>query len=252
MTATATATLCQFDPDLRGLSVQQITVDGRPASWHRRGQELIIRPALRLHPGQRFTTVLSYDGVPSPVIDPDGAPDGWIPTADGAHVASEPKGSPSWYPCNDNPRDKAAFDVVATVPAGVTAMGNGGLVGHTSARGRSTFRWRMAQPMATYLATLTVGRFDLTRGRTRGGGPTIDAVDPRESAAQRVLATLPAIVDYYSSVFGRYPFDSVGAVVDHAHRVGYALETRAGRCSTGHPQRPPWPTNWPTGGSGTV
>jgi len=42
VTATATATLCQFDPDLRGLSVQQITVDGRPASWHRRGQELII------------------------------------------------------------------------------------------------------------------------------------------------------------------------------------------------------------------
>jgi len=73
VTATATATLCQFDPDLRGLSVQQITVDGRPASWHRRGQELIIRPALRLHPGQRFTTVVSYAGVPSPVIDPDGA-----------------------------------------------------------------------------------------------------------------------------------------------------------------------------------
>jgi aminopeptidase N len=40
-----------------------------------------------------------------------------------------------------------------------------------------------------------------------------------------VLATLPAIVDYFSSVYGAYPFSSAGAIVDDAPDVGYALET---------------------------
>ena len=37
---------------------------------------------------------------------------------------------------------------------------------------------------------------------------------------------MPAIVRYYSSIYGPYPFDAVGAVVDHAPSVGYALETQ--------------------------
>jgi len=41
-----------------------------------------------------------------------------------------------------------------------------------------------------------------------------------------VLRKLPAIVRFYSSIYGPYPFDAVGAVVDDAEDVGYSLETQ--------------------------
>ena len=81
--------------------------------------------------------------------------------------------------------------------------------------------------MASYLATITFGKFDVTRGRTPGGIPTYVAVDPSQKTdAAPALAKLPEIVDYFSGLYGRYPFETVGAIVDDAPDVGYALETQ--------------------------
>ena len=41
-----------------------------------------------------------------------------------------------------------------------------------------------------------------------------------------MLSKLPAMVDFYSSIYGPYPFDAVGAIVDDAKVVGYSLETQ--------------------------
>lgn len=228
ITAVATEDLSRFDLDLRQpLAVSAVSVDGWPAAARRTGQELVLTPARTLRRGHPFSVVIRYAGTPKTVIDPDGALDGWIPTDDGAFLANEPQGAPSWFPSNDHPLDKATFDISMTVPAGLTAVGNGRLVSQRTAHGASTFRWVEDHPMATYLATATFGHFAVTRGRTADGIPTYVAVDPREAAkAAPALAKLPQIVAYEESVFGRYPFDTVGAIVDHAHNVEYALETQ--------------------------
>ena len=41
-----------------------------------------------------------------------------------------------------------------------------------------------------------------------------------------MLSKLPEIVDFYSSIYGPYPFNAVGAIVDSAKNVGYSLETQ--------------------------
>jgi aminopeptidase N len=148
-----------------------------------------------------------------------------VPTDDGAYVAGEPQGSPAWYPVNDNPRDKATFDFKVTVPAGLTAMANGVLVSQTTSGGKTTWTWRESAPMAPYLATVTNGVFNLTQYRLANGTPAYVAVDPQLPKGQ-VLAKLPAIVDFYSSIYGSYPLDAVGAIVDSAKVVGYSLETQ--------------------------
>jgi aminopeptidase N len=79
--------------------------------------------------------------------------------------------------------------------------------------------------MAPYLATVTNGRFDLTQSRLSDGTPVYVAVDPQLAKGQ-VLTKLPAIVDFYSSIYGPYPFDAVGAIVDSAKVLGYSLETQ--------------------------
>ena len=121
-----------------------------------------------------------------------------------------------------------------TVPAGLTAMANGVLISHATSGGATTWVWRESSPMAPYLATATLGRFDLTESRLASGVPSYVAVDPTLSTSS-VLKKLPAIVDFYSSIYGPYPFDAVGAIVDDAKSVGYSLETQTKPVFDGKP-----------------
>jgi aminopeptidase N len=223
----ATQDLRRFDLDLRRFTLGSVTVDGRPARVLRDGQELLITPRRPLRRGSAFTVVVPYTGVPETVVDPDGSSEGFVPTADGAVVVGEPQGSPGWYPVNDTPRDKATYTVQMTVPEGLTAVGNGALEGQVSHRGRTTFRWRERYPMAPYLATITLGRFTVATGRTPSGVPTYVAVDPTQAAdAAPVLAELPEMVSFLERLYGGYPFETVGAIVDDAPELGYSLETQ--------------------------
>jgi aminopeptidase N len=225
VTATATQDLSSFDLDLRGFAITRLLVNGVAASYTRDGQELVIEPRSGIKSGSKFTVTVDYEGVPEVVTDPDQSIEGWVPTDDGAFVVGEPQGSPAWYAVNDNPRDKATFDFRITVPAGLTAMANGILVSHSTGGAKSTWVWREGNPMAPYLATATNGRFDLTQYKLADGTPTYVAVDP-QLAKGEVLSKLPDIVAFYSSIYGPYPFDAVGAIVDSAKIVGYSLETQ--------------------------
>ncbi|MBP2702328.1 M1 family metallopeptidase [Microbispora sp. RL4-1S] len=225
--AVATQDMDRFDLDFRGPQITSLTVDGHKASFERSGQELIVTPRPKLKSGKDFTVVVKYAGTPPVVTDPDGSIEGWVPTDDGAFVPGEPQGAPAWFPGDDHPTDKATFTFHATVPEGVTAVGNGKLVSKTAAGGHTTFVWDEKEPMATYLATVTLGNFTVAQSATPSGIPVYTAVDPRladRSAA--AVSKIPDIVEYFSTIFGPYPFSSVGAIVDQAPDVGYALESQ--------------------------
>jgi aminopeptidase N len=224
ITATATQDLSRFDLDLRGFSISRLLVNGLAASFTRDGQELVITPSAGLVSGSTFTVTIDYAGTPPVITDPDGSIEGFVPTDDGAFVVGEPQGSPGWYPVNDNPRDKATYDFRVTVPDGLTAMANGVLVSHASSGGKTTWVWSETDPMAPYLATSTLGRFDLTISEV-GGIPSYVAVDPTLPKGN-VLRKIPDIVEFYSSIYGPYPFNAVGSIVDDAKQVGYSLETQ--------------------------
>lgn len=231
ISATASQSLSAFDLDLRrNLSVLSVTVDGADADFSQPDafeHELVVTPETAVNNGQTFTVVVEYAGRPSSIIDPDGSTEGWVETPDGAFVVGEPQGAPTWFPCNDSPRDKATYDFRVTVPEGVTAIANGELEKVSTANGWTTFAWQNGEPMATYLATVTTGTFSVSTGTTPGGIPWYIATDPKvDRQSQTVLRKVPAMTDYFVELFGPYPFTSTGAVVDNAPEVGYALETQ--------------------------
>src|SRR5215210_7862659 len=218
ISATATQALDRFDLDLRGFSISRLDVNGRPASFTRDGQELQISPRGRLSAGSAFTVRVDYAGTPAVVTDPDGSIEGWVPTDDGAVVVNEPQGSPAWYPVNDNPRDKATYDFAITVPAGITALGNGVLQSSATSGGETTWRWHEGSPMAPYLATATNGKFDLDQQTTADGKPIYNAVDSglnqkRKATAKGLLSMAPEIVSFFSDLYGAYPFEAAGGIV---------------------------------------
>ncbi|MDH2428791.1 M1 family metallopeptidase [Sphaerisporangium sp. TRM90804] len=226
--ATATQGLSRFDLDLHGYTVHRVSVDDKPASFTRRGDELVVSPASPIAKGAAFKVAVEYAGRPDPVREsPNLGTYGFIPTADGAFVTSEPNGSKTWFPCNDHPADKATFDFDVTVPAGTTVIANGEMrAAPATSGGTTTFAWRESNPMATYLATITMGRFDVRTGKTRGGIPMYAATDP---AFRRKLDflydTSARTTDYWATVFGPYPFKSTGGVIDD-FSSGYALENQ--------------------------
>jgi aminopeptidase N len=222
--------LTRFDLDLRrNMHVRSVLVDGVAARFTHpadKVQELVITPAHLLRSGAAFTVDVGYHGPARHISDPDGSPDGFIVTGDGAFVANEPQGAPTWFPVNDTPRDKATYEVSINVPQGLVGVSNGVLRGKTTHNGRTTWSWRLYHPVSSYLITATIGKFTVRQGTTASGIPYFTAVDPREQvAADPVLHRLGAILDFFSTKFGRYPFGQAGAIVDHASFVGYALET---------------------------
>ena len=230
ISARATQNLDRFNLDLREfLDVSRVAVGDerrlRDATFARDGQELVITPRPKLKEGRTFRVLVEYSGTPEPIVDPDESIEGFIPTDDGAFVVCEPQGAPGWYPANDNPQDKARFDISVTVPAGLTAMSNGVLVSSRTRGGKTTWVWHHENPMAPYLATATLGPFDLTQSTLPDGTPSYVAVDPRFTN-RTVLALIPEMHAFLGSIYGRYPFDATGAIVDSAPHVGYALETQ--------------------------
>jgi aminopeptidase N len=223
--ARSTSELKNFSLDLDGLKVTSVSVDGEAADYGRGRGKVKIVPAARIEKGEAFTVELRYQGVPRKVIDPDGSPEGWYRTKDGAIGVGEPVGTAAWLACNNAPRDKASFDIEISAPAGVKAVSNGRLVGRQKVGGRVRWSWSEPKPMATYLALVDIGKGKLVTGHV-GKLPTWTLIDPRLVKKSRAaIDSLPEIIRWESHIYGPYPFAAAGSVVDVA-KLEYALETQ--------------------------
>ena len=230
--ARASERLSAFHLDLTGLEVQDVTVDGEPAIFSRAGAELQVQPPNPIERDAELTVAVTYGGTPVPLDSGvELLPDvGWfdLPGDAGSYVLSEPSGASTWFPSNDHPGDKATYTFRITVPEGMEAAANGLLESSTTAGGRTTWTWRMGDPMATYLAIVVVGQLTFEDAGTSASGVPVrnvysDAVAVPASATFQPQAEM---IDLFASLFGPYPFDAYGAVVVDAD-LSVALETQS-------------------------
>ncbi|MFE0135276.1 M1 family metallopeptidase [Streptomyces sp. NPDC059037] len=230
ITARATQNLSSFDLDLQKLEVTRIEVNGRRAHFTREGDEIRISPRDHLRKHKTFTVTVTYGGVPEPLSGPIvfGSDYGWMKTTDGVFVACEPNAASTWFPSSDHPGDKAAFDIRIKAPKGLTGVSNGRLVDTYDKGGQTVAHWRESKPMATYPATATIGKFDVKQGRTPAGTPIYVAIDPvlENSNNVDVYGVTAEVTDYWSKIFGPYPFEETGAIVDDMPQAGFSLETQ--------------------------
>jgi aminopeptidase N len=227
--ATATANLSSFNLDLVGMTVSAVTVDGKTARHERRRDELVVTPPDGLPNGATFTVEVRYAGVPRPVASPVLGTNGFLHTTDGAIALGEPESASTWFPVNDHPRDKATYDIEASVPAGLAALSNGVPGPTQTAAGWTTWRWSERVPMASYLATIVIGNYRVRTG-THNGKPMVTAVArslPAGGAAEDSIARTGEIADFLATKFGPYPVEAYGGVVVDEERIRFALETQS-------------------------
>ena len=252
ITATTTgAPLSSFGLDLEGLTVTQVTVNGAVAGAARINEadvakpgkhKLVVTPATPV--SGAFTVVVDYEGTPTlRGGETAGSDEGWIATPDGASFLNQPIGSMTGFPNNDTPKDKATYTVSVDVPAGVEVVSNGEpqLPLPKGAGARSTWVWNQTRPMASELATIGIGQYDVKQGTVAlSGGRTVPEwsfVDSALSANAKATfdtqrARLSSVLTGLEAFLGPYPGASTGIVLDTTG-VGYALETQ---------DRPTWST----------
>jgi aminopeptidase N len=225
--ARATQALSRFNLDFAGQSVGGVSVNRRPATWIRDGEELVVTPKRPVRNHRllviRIRDFTAVPAEPDPVV-PFIAP--FFFTPHGSATFLQPFFAHRVFPCNDHPRDKASFTFRFDVPAGITAVANGTQTSRRTRGGRTIWRYLQRQPMATQVTQLAVGSYDLTRrGRQRGvlvrdvTAPTLTAsLEPKLALQFRHL-------DWMEGRVGRYPFDVYGSLVPDV-RLAAALETQ--------------------------
>jgi aminopeptidase N len=199
--------------DLVGLDVGKVTDDGRrPAKFSARGHKLKVHLAEPIVAGQRVTVAIRYAGQPGPLRSTWGDL-GWEELTDGVIVAGQPSGAPSWFPCNDRPDSKATYRVSVTTESSYVVIGNGLLTSRKAGASRTTWVYEQAQPMASYLATVQIGRYETNE---LAGSP----IPQHLVAPQRLREVVaedfgrqPQMIEVFEDVFGPYPFDSYAVVV---------------------------------------
>ncbi len=224
ITARATQDLSAFSLDLIGLTVDEITVNDRPADFTRDGLKLIITPADALPAGEPFTVEVIYHGSPGRGVDPADLPirNGWEAGPGRLTVTNgEPSGAPFWYPVNAHPSDKATYTFRLTVDAPLVAAANGVLM-ETIMQGEAlTYVWEAQDPFPSYTSTINVGDFVLLTGEGPAGvalrhyvpADFVDDVRP-------VLDQTAEMLDVFSAFFGPYPYRVYGVTLPDSDSHG--------------------------------
>jgi aminopeptidase N len=226
ITATANERLRRFNLDLADFDVQSVNVDGKRARFERNGDELVVRPKRPIASGDSFEVRVRYSGDPSPGSIPGlGAPNGWVPTGDGAVTLNEPDGASRVFPANDHPTDKASYTFRLDVPSGQTAIANGELTSRTDTGDRTTWVWEAEEPMASYLTQLAIGDLALEEQPDVDGVKIRNAYGPeQQAAASEAARETPEMLQFFEGWFGPYPFSAYGILVPDEGSEGLAFE----------------------------
>ncbi len=230
--AIATQPLSRFNLDFAGLVITALAVNGADAGFERDGSELIITPAAELPADAPFQVVVAYNGEPTPLSDTSVGIDtlGWQTQPGGIFAASEPNGSMNWYPNNNHPSDKATYTFQITVPDAYQVGMNGVLVdeidSQVEGQGATTFVWDVANPMASYLATIHIGSYEIET-ETTPQGVTLRNYFPADTpdVVRRDFDPTAEMLAYMVETVTDYPFDVYGAVL-LTQDVPWALETQ--------------------------
>lgn len=184
--------------------------------WRQSGRKLQVRFDRELAPEETLRLTVKYSGYPEPVASPWGEL-GWEELTNGSLVASQPIGAASWFPCDDDPEAKARYDISVTCDAPYTVVATGRPATPERAGGsRRRWRFRSAEPMATYLVTIQIGEYrtiDLPGARVP---VTAYVADGPRGLADRVrhdFRDQARMLTVFEELFGEYPFPDYRVVI---------------------------------------
>lgn len=126
----------------------------------------------------------------------------------------EPVTNRYWFPCLDHPNQKQTTELVVTVADGFEVLSNGKLVSRKVNPDKSvTFHWSEENLHVAYLVTLVVGQFDVVREEWNGKPVLYYVPRGKKDDVPRSFGRTRQMLDYFSKIFGPYPWEKYAQVV---------------------------------------
>ncbi len=196
------------------LTIDAVRFDQSQKEFQRTSSQITLNFAEPLAPESDHSITIDYHGPPTSSNLLGG---GMLNTThNGIPVMaslSEPYAAPSWWPCIDDPTDKATAETEITVPAGMSAASNGVLQKtETNSDSTETFFWREDYPLSTYLISVAATNYvRFTDSYTSMDGsttlPLVFMVYPEhEQLARQKFAVTRLAIQTLAPLFGEYPF----------------------------------------------
>ena len=204
--------LTQIELDLVGLTVEEVSWEGEPATFTRSSGKLVVNLASPLPEGRSGVVAITYGGVPDAYVTEQGDL-GLMQDRDITFAINVTDGARYWFPCNDRLDDKATVDLGLIVPRGDVSAGPGHLASVTPLDARTELhQWTMGQEITPYLLAFAFSNsyvavpVEVDAGEYPGEVLLLPA---SLDTAQVALETLPTLVDWLQERYGSFPFDRV-------------------------------------------
>ena len=144
---------------------QDLSVSGNVNSWTHADWVLTVQLDRHYDVGESFNITVHYSGVPRTIgiigfsFSTNSYGDPVI------YTLSEPWGAQTWWPCKDDPADKAdSVRVSMTVPGQMIAVSNGSLISQTDLGDScKIYVWKENYPITTYLVSLAISEYAVFR-----------------------------------------------------------------------------------------
>ena len=210
--STATGDHLQLDLG-EALEVHSVTLDGADVDYEHAGKDLVVKaPVVE---DQRYVLEVVYSGIPEPTPAPttrsDFSTSGWTIAPGGeTWTMQEPYGAFTWYPVNDQPSDKAFYDISVTVPSPWVGVANGVMTDQTEHDGLTTTDWHLSKPASSYVVTVATGDYTRTTNTSQSGMEISYWVPSDRPGLASGLESAAAGLDWLEALLGPYPFDSLG------------------------------------------
>ncbi len=188
----ATADLTNIVFSGNALSIDSASFDGATVPVSTAQHLISIELPKALPHGKEGTLRIVYHGVPKQGVT-------WASTSVVTSYAAC-----DWMICSeDSPGDKATFDLSLRVPAGMTSIASGKLVGKTSEKnGSEVDHWRTAMPYSAYLYDFAIGRFTATKSLQDGSELVYMSDVASVPEMQTAFQETPAMVQFLSEKAG--------------------------------------------------
>lgn len=211
-----------FSPVQRGnIPWKNLRVSGEVDTFYFAGNRLWVELSRYYHKHETVEITVHYEGYPGASgfmgfeYTPDYQGHPLISTL------SEPYYARNWWPCIDNPRDKAdSVTIRVRVPSHLSVGSNGTLEEVVpEGDGTQTWIWKERYPITTYLVSLAISDYAILEDEWNYNGihmPIMHFVFPEQLETVRTaFAPLPEMLTAFSDLFGVYPF--------HTEKYGHAV-----------------------------
>ncbi|MGB5105361.1 MAG: M1 family aminopeptidase [Candidatus Zixiibacteriota bacterium] len=233
MTAEVTDTLSVCEIDCRiMMTVDSVKLNGESALFTRTPEVVSVDLGRTHQTGEKFTVNTYYHAVESD-LTPWALRFGIMGGKPAIGNLSECWWARTWWPCKDQPNDKAdSLDFFITYPANQFCTSNGNLISDVDNEdGFRTTHWSVRYPIATYLVSVAIAEFEHWREWAHPTDTDSLPVDYwvcpylLEEAQQTYAITVPAI-DSLSRIIGTYPFMNEKYAMSSFPWEGTAMENQ--------------------------